>query len=82
MSSRVRSSARAATGELLTAVLAQADLPLATVQTVVRQLAPAGRPVTVEQLAVLLDQLGFGLRLVAVPHASADSPDLDQQGAA
>jgi hypothetical protein len=68
VNARVRSAARAATGDLLTAVLAQADLPPAALQAVVDRLTPAGRPVTVERLAVLLDQLGFGLRLSAVPH--------------
>jgi hypothetical protein len=65
----MRAGARAAVGELLTAVLTQADLPCPVVQAVVGQLTPAGRPVTVEQLTVVLDQLGFGLRLVAAAYS-------------
>ena len=79
MTAHVRSVARAATGQLLTRVLAQADLPPAAVQAVVDRLTPAGRPVTVERLAVVLDQLGFGLRLAAVPHHTDDT-DPDGEG--
>lgn len=73
MSAEVRSRARAATGELLTAVVTLAGLPAADARQVLAQAAPYGKAVTVEQLAVVLHRCGFGLQLVATPYPPEDA---------
>ena len=75
----IQATARAATARLLTEVLAQARLPLPAARAVVDRLAPAGQPVTVEDLAVLLDQLGRRLQLVAYWPAT-DATDTELAG--
>jgi len=73
----VRSRARAATGELLTAVVALAGLSREEAERLLAVAAPFGAPVSVEALAVALHKAGgFGLQLVV----TLPSPTPDEAG--